>query len=565
VTAVSPEPQVAKVSGNRAFGQHGRPTTEHAFTCETPRKNVVEKACPSAPARAESSAKISEALMKLIPRQKLWLTIVVLGNTLLWAIPSNVIELIARDEHVLLGRYSREHLTLNLVVLVLSAISLWIDAAVGERYRRRWFAVIAAALATGPVVLAVDFLLRRGGQAHYVQETLAYHRPPGFQLAASSHIVQADLEEGALGVVFRDEPQAVRSFPRRAAGYPELPIRYQADARGYRNATALEQCDIVVIGDSFAEGAKVSDGQEWPAKLADVLQQPVYNLGMSGYAPVNYRAALVETGLALRPRLVLVMVYEGNDFRSAKADAKAMKPSVSARIKRYVKQSPLLQALDRTIIDTFGALRADRPLGSQPAIDWLPVAVAPSDGAGDQGAVCYAFEPKQVIALLATSTSFAQDKHWLAPREHLADMDRLCREQGARLVVVYAPLKANVVLPLVMDHVAPESLHAFVALREDELPPPAALVAHLRESIGGMEAVVRDWCLDRDIPFVSLTAPLREHTASGRRQTYFTYDQHWTPDGHFIAADAIARALREMDLLPRGQADLVSAEGLPNP
>ncbi len=482
--------------------------------------------------------------MKLIPRQKLWLTIVVVANTLLWAIPSNVVELVARDEHVLLGRYSRQHLTTNFVVLFISLVSLWIDAAVGERYRRRWFAVLAAMMVTAPAVVVVDLLLRGTDRGHYVDDTLAYRRPAGFKLAATAEIVHADLEEGALGVVFRDEPQAARSLPRRLPGYPELPIRYEADARGYRNAVALDRCDIIAIGDSFTEGSKVSDGQEWPAVLSSLLGEPVYNLGMSGYAPVNYRAALIEHGLSLSPRVVLVMLYEGNDFRSAKADAKATAPSLSARFKRYVKQSPILQAMDGVMIRTFGPMRADLPLGPQPALDWLPLTIDALEGAAQPRH--YAFEPKQLIALLTTRTAFSQDKHWLAPRDHLADMNRRCREIGARLVVAYAPLKAHVVMPLVMGHVPADSVHAFVALREDELPAPRELVAHLRESIDGTEETVRDWCSGQGIPFISLTAPLRQQTAAGV-QTYFTYDQHWTPEGHAVAANAVAEALSQYD------------------
>ena len=47
--------------------------------------------------------------MKLIVRQKIWLAVVIVTNLLLWIIPSDVVELIARDRQTLLGRYSRGH------------------------------------------------------------------------------------------------------------------------------------------------------------------------------------------------------------------------------------------------------------------------------------------------------------------------------------------------------------------------------------------------------------------------------------------------------------------------
>lgn len=483
--------------------------------------------------------------MKLILRQKVWLGIVATANVLLWAIPSDVVELIARDEHTLLGRYSRPHFTANVIVLFLSAISLWIEAAEGEKYRRRWFAVIAAALAIAPALLLADFLLRGADRAHYVQDTLAYHRPANFELTAGERIEQADLEEGALGVMFRDAPQALRSYPDAPPGYPPIEIRYHADRRGFRNAADAAQYDIVALGDSFTEGSKVSDEHPWPVRLAEFSGLSVYNLGMSGYAPIHYLASLREYGLPLQPKIVLCMLYEGNDFRSTKADAKAMKPALSNRVKRYVKQSPLLGAIDGFLVDTFAPLRCHTPPGPAPAIDWLPLAVP--EGAG---AKHYAFEPKQMIALLVTSMEFAHDRHWLNPRDNLSAMKQLCDEGGARIIVVYAPLKAHVVLPLVLDRLAAENLHAFCALREDELPDPAALKNHLAESIDDTESVVSSWCGAQGIAFVSLTAPLRAATAAGV-QTYFTYDQHWTPEGHAVAANAIeeSSALEVLDRL----------------
>ena len=49
--------------------------------------------------------------MKLIPRQKIWLVVVMATNLARWLIPSDVVEQIARDRHTMLGRYSRQHFT----------------------------------------------------------------------------------------------------------------------------------------------------------------------------------------------------------------------------------------------------------------------------------------------------------------------------------------------------------------------------------------------------------------------------------------------------------------------
>ena len=59
---------------------------------------------------------------------------------------------------------------------------------------------------------------------------------------------------------------------------------------------------------------------------------------------------------------------------------------------------------------------------------------------------------------------------------------------------------------------------------------------------GGIERVVGDYYRSRGIAFVSLTDALRAAARSGS-QTYFTYDQHWTPDGHRVVAAELLKVL----------------------
>jgi len=108
-------------------------------------------------------------------------------------------------------------------------------------------------------------------------------------------------------------------------------------------------------------------------------------------------------------------------------------------------------------------------------------------------------------------------------------------------VLVYAPTKAHVVVPPAADRLPPEKVHAFVSLRRpDPLPPPREFLETLPAKMESYETAVRTWCQAEGVPFLSLTAPLREAAAAGR-QVYYTYDQHWTATGHQVVADAVAR------------------------
>lgn len=284
----------------------------------------------------------------------------------------------------------------------------------------------------------------------------------------------------------------------------------------------------------------MSDEHVWPVLLAGQTDLSVYNLGMSGYDPLHYRESLKDHGLALAPRYVVCLLYEGNDFRSAKSDRKRKNPSVSKRLNKYFKQSPMINALDTFLINTFGPINSTGPVGGAEVLDWLPLAIPEGPDAK-----YYAFAPKQLRDLYQSRDEFARDKHWLNPRRQLKDLDTLCREAECQLVVAFAPLKAHVMLPIVGDRLEADKVRAFVKIRyKKDLLAPAEFLSNLLKRVDAKEAVVDKWCQRESISFLSLTPALREAAVAGT-QVYYTYDQHWTPEGHAVVAEAVARYLSD--------------------
>ncbi len=459
--------------------------------------------------------------MKLIARQKIWLAVVSFTNLCLWVIPSNVVEQIARDRHTLLGRYSRQHFTWIVAVLLISLVSFYIDWSTGEKYKRRWFQILAVFLLAFPGLFVIDLLARKPEAAHYVQDHLAYHRPANAEISVN----------------FEDKPKAYRTYPNRHAGYGTLQFVGHTDKRGYRNLTDLEQYDIVVLGDSFAGGTRMPDDALWPARLASNSGLTVYNLGTSGYAPLHYLASLKRFGLGLQPRYVLCLLYEGNDFRSAKADRKQTKPSLSKRAKAWFKQSPILTTMDNLLVHTFGPLNSSSTVRDIEMLDWMPLAIPPGPKARH-----YAFAPKQLRDIFRyDQEEFAMDRHWLAPRGLIQEMNELCREAGAQLVLGYAPTKAHVALPLLADRLPAAHVRSFTQLSvKERLPEADVFLKMLLARVEAKELAVSAWCARQNIPFIELTTALREAVGSGS-QVYFTYDQHWTPEGHEVVAGVVGR------------------------
>ncbi len=467
---------------------------------------------------------IENESMRFNTRQKIWLTLVIAVNATLWLIPGDVVANIARDQQTMLGRYSRTHFAWILGVLAISLVSLYIDWSTGAAYKRRWFQVLATLFFLLPCVAVVDAFLRTADTMHYIREDGLYHRPPNTEFRQ----------------IFVDAPQAMRTYPNLKPGYGTIECIARTDGRGYRNATTVDQCDVVALGDSFTEGSGVSDADPWPVHLADLSQRTVCNLGMSGYDPFHYLESLRRVGLRLHPRLVVCVFYEGNDFRSSSSDEKRRNPSLSKKFTEYVDRSPLIKAIDASITNSFGTFGADRPLPNAHLIDWLPLTVPDSPQGRN-----YAFQPKQLRDLLQTRDAFESDKHWHNPREQIGAMNELCKKAGAQFVLVLAPTKARVVLPLVASGLNASHIRSFAALDfKKPLPPEGEFLSELLARADSKEQTIASWCASQSIPFFSPAAALRSAIAAGN-QVYYTYDQHWSPAGHQVFAKSLYDFLHE--------------------
>ncbi len=89
------------------------------------------------------------------------------------------------------------------------------------------------------------------------------------------------------------------------------------DAWGFRNQNVPKQADIVCIGDSFTYGVGTSWLGSYPVQMANITQKNVYNMGISGYGPLDYLYLLNQKALLLKPKTIVLGFYLGNDFYDA--------------------------------------------------------------------------------------------------------------------------------------------------------------------------------------------------------------------------------------------------------
>ena len=472
--------------------------------------------------------------------RRLAAVVILLLCAALWWTPSDVVALISDQKHVLLGRYSVSQVFL---LFFLTPPLLWCAAVLLWRTRpnrQHTFRVIAVVISTVLGLIVVDVAGRMMRKARYVEGGRTHHWMPRAEVR---DVGRRRPPNQVHEIVFTDEPKTKRTFPRTPPGFHAEPVKLTltVDARGFRNTTELEQYDIVAMGDSFTEGFLVDDDESWPALLARRLGRPVYNMGVSGASPDVYLANFNAYGLELKPSIAVFLIYEGNDLQGPKR----IDTSFRSTAARTIKTSPILLALKRLFIAYLGPINATGPLGANgDALAWLPVAVN-TGGSSQQ----YIFERQRLMGLYVPPDRFERTGRWKQSVETFENIKRTCAENQTRLLLVYAPIKAHVVMPLVRDGLDAEKLRSFAALKGRRVPDAEIFEAELFDRLDAKQSVLEKFCKAQSIEFLSLTPVLQQATAAGE-QMYFTYDDHWTPPGHAAVADAIATWLQANPQVP---------------
>jgi glycosyltransferase involved in cell wall biosynthesis/lysophospholipase L1-like esterase len=88
------------------------------------------------------------------------------------------------------------------------------------------------------------------------------------------------------------------------------------DENGYRNPSVPPSAEIVVLGDSQSYGYNALSRESWPKQLERMSGHSVYNMAVGGHGPAQYYH-LLEQAFSLKPKLIIVGFYIGNDVNDA--------------------------------------------------------------------------------------------------------------------------------------------------------------------------------------------------------------------------------------------------------
>ena len=272
------------------------------------------------------------------------------------------------------------------------------------------------------------------------------------------------------------------------------------DQNGFRNEVDLKRADMVVIGDSFVEGLTVPTEQLTSSVLARLSGQVVANLGQSAYGPLEEMVVLKRYGLPLRPRTVVWMFFEGNDLQDVTAYRRALRDSPSfwhAFVARSFTRS---------------AMNEVKYLVSPPArLSGTKRSAVLETGNGQKTVAYFVYPSKPLAKEDLTALDETVDT--------LASAYRLLTAQGSRLVLVFVPSKFRVFRPFCSF--PPES-----QCRNWEPNDISERLEHATASISP------------DIGYLDLAPRLMDAVKRGVLP-YYPDDEHWSPEGHRIAAEAI--------------------------
>jgi GDSL-like Lipase/Acylhydrolase family len=255
---------------------------------------------------------------------------------------------------------------------------------------------------------------------------------------------------------------------------------------------------IAAVGDSFAVGPAVAFDDNYLTLLGRALpHMEVYNFGVSGTGPREYRLILNQHVWDYDPDLVLVSIFAGNDITEWLATPRQMDP----------RQSALYAFLHRGWRMLREQSRQSR-CNAEPADRIRTTGLSPETFREIEG---------RRLAICLAEPSPSLEKKWRRALGYLEQMIEDCRCRQAPIAIVLIPDEFQV-----NPGVLAEALDAARLSRSDvDLALP--------------QRRLRAFCAERDVPCLDLLPIF-----AGKTDTYAPRDTHWNKQGNHLAARSLA-------------------------
>ena len=305
---------------------------------------------------------------------------------------------------------------------------------------------------------------------------------------------------------------------------------------------------IVLLGDSFVEAVQVRQSDGIAERLEAALNRDasvpieVVNAGVAAYGTTQEYLLLDQMGEQLKPDLVLLLFFVGNDVTNNNYRLELWDGNLSLALKPYFD------------IERDGSLRLIP--GPPPS---------PRHGFSDQMRRCcllynvietgvynkldqnYPRETLEAVGglqtpltgLYDTQVAGEWDRAWRISEALLGRIRDRSKEMGATLVIAAAP-----------DWLALDPAAWREELRRGN--PSSNRLASGRRQITAPTDRLGTIADRLGVSYLNLLPTFQRAATDGTR-LYFDFDKHWNPAGHQVAADAIEQALRAGGLTASGQ------------
>ncbi len=283
---------------------------------------------------------------------------------------------------------------------------------------------------------------------------------------------------------------------------------------GFRNTWPWpETAEIVVVGDSVVFGYGVEDEQAWPAIINQALPRThVLNLGLTGSGPQQYLRVYETFGTSMRPKVVLVGLFIGNDFWDAKMFNQWLESGAEGNYMVWRTFGRFDFSLQHPITSIHGFLRRHSYLYS---LVWdlyrkwrssSPQVISFADGTQ-----LYLI-PSELVAVTTLAQPHRQEFQLVL--QTLTRMQAIAQENGTHLLVIFQPSKEEVYMPLL----------------DEATPDPSSSLRTALEELG--------------IAYLDLAPVFRQRAAAGER-LFFETDGHPNAAGYALIAEVVLSHLKD--------------------
>ena len=310
------------------------------------------------------------------------------------------------------------------------------------------------------------------------------------------------------------------------------------DSWGYRNKKVPESAKIVAIGDSHTYGISATATDSWPSVLEKITGHQTYNLGLGGYGPAEYLYLMKENALKLRPEIIVVGFYLGNDLKDSFTavysvpvwkDLRNPAFNYSENENKNIEEDSLTEWLSgnsvlyRIVSSSFigDNLRQQRRLSKGEDIPMLDL---PEYG------INTGFTPDRRLKGLDLSNPEVREGLRLT-LDFFNKMNRSANENKIDFLVVIIPTKETVYSDLISKSGKLANSYELTKLIQSEE------VAN---------KVVQAYFTDHGIPFIDVLEPMKE--AAKTKEIYpNNFGGHSNNNGYRIIAESINRYLKSKD------------------